>query len=351
MHNTQQLLPEWYPQEAVILAWPDEHTDWAPWLDEVRQTYRQLIEAINNADAGVILLVRPTMIDDVRAALEGMGNVLLVGADYNDTWVRDYGFLTCQSPKGMQPIEFTFNGWGNKFNAAKDNRINQSVLAELCQLPLKTFSQVVEGGALEIDEQGNLLSTQLCLLNPERNGDMSLDAYKQLFTDSLGAESVYIFTHGHLEGDDTDGHVDTLVRFTPDKGIVVQGCENRQQDSHYEGLHALVNEVQQAFPEHEVFSLPLPNINNEDSERLPASYANYLITNSCVLCPVYQQPEDDEALAVLAQAYPNHRIVPINGLPLVQQFGSVHCISMQVPKSTLKPHIREQLLRGVTVYG
>ncbi|AEE21296.1 Agmatine deiminase [Glaciecola sp. 4H-3-7+YE-5] len=352
MVNAMRLLPEWAPQEAIILAWPDDKTDWQPWLADVIQVYLTIIATLNQAGTGVILLIR----DDQRSTFTSLSKdfaqpidrVLLVRADYNDTWVRDYGFLTCHSSGGMQPIEFNFNGWGNKFDAKKDNQINQQVLAGLCRLPLQSFDVVAEGGALEIDDAGVLLSTEFCLSNPERNGDMTMSQYRGAFKVALGAKSVHIFQHGHLEGDDTDGHIDTLVRFTPDDGLVVQSAFNVPDDSHHAGLAALVTECREALPEHKIFELPLPCVFNQQGERLPASYANYLINNKQILCPVYQQPQDDLAMEVMAKAYPGHSIVPINCLPLVQQFGSLHCISMQVPVSTLTFDISQKLATGVS---
>ena len=348
MSNALQLLPEWVKQEAVILAWPDQDTDWRPWLANVRQVYITIIQALNAANTGVILLVKAAEVNACKALLAADAKVLLLVADYNDTWVRDYGFLTCASTAGMQPLEFTFNGWGDKFDARKDNLANRNYLASLCQLPLITVDLVAEGGALEIDEAGHLLSTQFCLSNPKRNGDLSLEKYRDIFKHYLGASHVSIFENGHLEGDDTDGHIDTLVRFTLDKGLVVQSAFNRPDDHHFAGLAALVEECQAALPEHKIFELPLPEIYNPDGDRLPASYANYLICNQHVLCPVYQQPEDQQAMDIMQQAYPDFTIVPINCLPLVQQFGSLHCISMQVPQNTLKPEIVQQLNAGVS---
>lgn len=348
MENTLQLLPEWAPQEAIILAWPDKKTDWLAWLDNARQVYLDLIKAINQAGTGVILLIREQEIASFETLAGELQKVLLVSADYNDTWVRDYGFLTCQRANGLQPIEFTFNGWGNKFNAQKDNLINKNVLAKLCKLPLISFDLVAEGGALEIDQQGHLLSTSFCLLNPQRNGDLSLQQYAQMFSQSLGAKKISIFDNGHLEGDDTDGHIDTLVRFTPENGLVIQSAYNRPNDPHFSGLAALVEECRVKLPEHQIFELPLPEIYADDGGRLPASYANYLINNQQILCPVYQQAEDQQALKILAEAYPAYKIVAINCLPLVQQYGSLHCISMQVPDGTLKNDVLTQLNQGVS---
>lgn len=343
-----RLLPEWAPQEAIILAWPDAQTDWQLCLAEVRAVYLEIIKQLNRAQTPVILLIREAEIREIQTHLPAKATLLLVNADYNDTWVRDYAFLSGESANGMQPIEFIFNGWGNKFDAHKDNQINQGVLADLCQLPLQSIPIVAEGGALEIDEQGHLLSTQFCLNNPERNGTLSLTQYRDVFHQQLGATRVNILENGHLAGDDTDGHIDTLVRFTPDKGLVIQSAFNRPEDSHFEGLRALVQECRAELPEHEIFELPLPNIVNQDGQRLPASYANFLISNQQILCPVYGEPEDRQALSIMKYAYSDYKIVPINCLPLVQQFGSLHCITMQVPTGTLKPEIVNKFSHGVS---
>ncbi|GAA0355015.1 agmatine deiminase family protein [Bowmanella denitrificans] len=351
MTDSRRLLPEWAPQEAVILAWPHQDTDWAPWLEKARSLYLELIAAINQANCGVLLLIREADMADFQTRAAHCQQVLLLKANPNDTWLRDYGFLTCASEQGMQPVEYQFNGWGNKFDARRDNLANRDILARLCKLPLISTEMVAEGGALEIDGEGHLLSTALCLLNPERNGAMSLDQYQAQFKEYLGASRVSIFEHGHLEGDDTDGHIDTLVRFTPDKGLVIQSCFNRPQDAHFDGLQALVDECRTALPDHQVFELPLPEIYSAEGDRLPASYANYLINNQQVLCPIYGQPEDKVALEVLTKAYPAHNIVALDCAVLVQQYGSLHCISMQVPQGTLKDDVMAQLRKGVTVYG
>lgn len=351
MTQSLTLLPEWQPQEAVILAWPDAQTDWAQWLNEAQQTYLDLIAAINRHSCPVILLLRSEQIPLLQSRLPQTAQVLLVPADYNDTWVRDYGFLTCLAGENMQPVSFQFNGWGNKFKADKDNQINTSVLSALCRQSILENDWVLEGGAVEINAEAVLLSTAFCLSNPERNGALSLSEYQQRFAKALGASQTLILENGHLEGDDTDGHIDTLVRFTPDNNLVIQAANNRPEDSHYSGLSALVEECQQHFPKRDLFCLPLPLICNQEGERLPASYANFLISNGAVFAPMYGQPEDAQALEVLAMAYPQFRIVPVNCQALVQQYGSLHCISMQVPTQTLKSDILSQAQSGVSVYG
>lgn len=347
---TMQLIPEWHPADAVVLAWPTEQTDWAPWLERAQSTYVKLIEEINAANAGVILLCAEATIPRVRQLLCPEQRVLIVSAQYNDTWVRDYGFLTVAAKPHNRPIEFVFNGWGNKFDATLDNQVNQRYLAQMCLAPIASSRMVAEGGALEIDGQGHLLSTASCLFNPERNGSATTEDYSAEFAKLIGQAQFTIFENGHLEGDDTDGHIDTLARFTPNKGIVVQASRNRPDDKHFAGLEALVDECNSSLNDHEVFTLPLPFIENEDGERLPASYANYLICNDKVLAPVYNQPEDEATIETLNQAYPEHDIVPVDCSVLVQQFGSLHCITMQVPTNTLKPSVVSQLHKGVTIY-
>ncbi len=352
MHGNRTMAPEWHDIDAVMLAWPHAQTDWAPWLEEARTTYLNVISAVNRNNASVILLCAPDDVDNVLSRLPESAQVLIVPASYNDTWMRDYGFITCKDSDGNgSPVEFRFNGWGNKFNAAEDNLANQRYLAAMCKSALRSSPIVAEGGALEIDENGHLLSTAQCLLNPERNGDMSLSAYEDAFKDMLGCSKVTVLQNGHLEGDDTDGHIDTLVRFTPNEGLVIQACNNRPNDSHFEGLKALCDECALELPEHEQFHLPLPKIVNDEGDRLPASYANYLICNNAILLPVYGEEEDAEAIKTVKRAHPNHVVEPIDCSVLVRQYGSLHCISMQVPTNTLKDSIITTLKKGVSIHA
>ncbi|WP_133467871.1 agmatine deiminase family protein [Paraglaciecola marina] len=350
MINKFKLLPEWVAQDAVILAWPDENTDWQPWLNQARAVYIEIINTLNLTDTAVILLVRQNAIESCKRLIPKNAKVLLVTADYNDTWLRDYGFLSVSDGNRVSPIEFTFNGWGEKFDASKDNQINKLALQQFCISDIHAIDLVLEGGAIEIDDNGHLLSTALCLQNPKRNGVKSLTDYQQDFASTLGATTSTILKHGHLEGDDTDGHIDTLVRFTPTNGLVIQTAFNRPKDPHFRGLDDLKLECIAAFPNHQIFELPLPHIVNNEGQRLPASYANFLISNQHILCPIYQQPEDELAIVTIKNAYPDFTIVAINCLPLVQQFGSLHCITMQVPEGVLKPEVLQSLKNGVFLY-
>jgi agmatine/peptidylarginine deiminase len=346
------LLPEWAEQEAVLLAWPHQDTDWCDNLPHVQNTYIELIKAINKTESVVLLLCPASIANDVKTLLtqqiDEQSQVLIITCDYDDTWVRDYGFLTVSDNRNNFPISFEFNGWGQKFDAAHDNQVNVH-LAQLCQQKLISVPTVLEGGAIEIDENQHLLSTGSCLFNPKRNGRMDDDAYKTLFQQFLGAKQVSIFKHGHLEGDDTDGHIDTLARFTPLMGIVLQCADNRPQDPHFAELFKLQYEISQVLPKHKIYPLPLPFVVNADGQRLPASYANFLILNRHILMPIYGQAEDDTAVYEIQKAYPNYAIIQIDCRALVQQNGSLHCVTMQIPQGTLKADVLEQARQGVTI--
>ena len=348
LNQQYTLLPEWADQEAVILAWPHKYTDWVDNLAQVQECYLTLINAINMANAVVILLCSEEEIAHLQASLAGHNKVLILPTHYNDTWVRDYAFLTVSDNMKNYPVSFTFNGWGQKFDAELDNQVNLS-LAKLCQQNLLINPTILEGGAIEIDENQHLLTTASCLYNPKRNGHMTKQQYETLFTEYLGAKTVTVFNHGHLEGDDTDGHIDTLARFTPLMGIVLQGADNRPHDPHFAELFKLQYEVSQALPAHKIYSLPLPFVAKQDGERLPASYANYLILNRHILVPIYGESEDSKALQIIQGAYPNFKIIPLPCVSLVQQNGSLHCITMQVPTNTIKAEFIELAQAGVSV--
>lgn len=347
---TLTLMPEWAEQEAVILAWPHANSDWAPWLDEARGTYQTLIEAINTSGCVVVLLCHEEDIGLVRSIIPYNAHLIIVPAKYNDTWTRDYAFVTCEAKSRNVAVNFKFNAWGQKFDATLDNEVNASYLAPLCQRKMLHVDFVLEGGAVEIDQNQHLLSTRSCLFNPKRNGKADEQTYAPYFSSLLGASVTTLIANGHLEGDDTDGHIDTLARFTPLHGLVVQSSFNRPDDEHFAPLFKLKHECEQALPSHTIYELPLPLIINQDGQRLPASYANFLICNRRILFPIYNQKEDEEALEVIAKAFPNHYIVPIDCSVLVQQFGSLHCITMQVPTNTLQTDLLARAREGVFVY-
>lgn len=333
---------EWYPQQMVQITWPHEGTDWAPMLKEVTECYLRLAYEIAirepllvvAQDAGAVERLLTEQLP--RRAVE---NIRYFECPTNDTWARDHAFLTLLGTGGLEYIDFKFNGWGGKFTAKKDNAINRR-LFEAGILSGRYFDRLhyeLEGGSIESDGQGTILTTTCCLLNENRNGGATKSEAELALTEYLGAERVLWLEHGELAGDDTDGHIDTLARFCPNDTIAYVQCSDKE-DALYASLQAMEEEIK-AFRTAEgkayrLVPLPMPApIYDEDGERLPATYANFLIMNNAVLLPVYGQPANDAAAhQALVRAFPHYEIVDVNCNALIRQHGSLHCATMQYPK-------------------
>ena len=329
---------EWAAQDAVLLAWPHAGTDWNDNLDSVRSCYTALISSLL-PHVKVLLLVSSDEIGrEARTALAARvtpGRLRLLEVPYHDTWLRDSGPISVFDDGEPMWIDFRFTGWGGKFDAATDDEL----IERLWTLPLfshlthERIEFAIEGGAIETDGKGTLLTTWQCLR--QRHQGATDEQIRGALTEALGCDRVIALEHGALEGDDTDAHIDTLVRFASSTRIVYQGCDD-PLDSHYAELQAMAQELAalctrdgQAY---ELHALPwAPPIHAADGRRLAASYANFLITNGAVLMPGYGVPTDRAAAEVLAEAFPAHTIVPVPCRPLIEQNGSLHCISMQLP--------------------
>jgi len=261
--------------------------------------------------------------------------LLLIVAPTDDTWARDHGPITVLD-EDNQPLllDYTFTGWGGKFDADKDNTLNRRLP---WQLPLHSPSLVLEGGAIDTDGQGNLLTTRHCLRNPNRNPDLSEAELSALLKEQLGVTDIWWLDHGELEGDDTDAHVDTLARFVDARTIAYVQCRDRE-DSHYSGLAAMEKELQALALAHNLTLVPLPLPTpqfNREGERLPATYANFLITNEKILLPVYGCNTDEAAIDALRAVCGNRTVAPVNCRVLIEQHGSLHCVTMQLPRGAV----------------
>ena len=343
---TFRLPPEWYPQDAVMLTWPHADTDWAPFLSEVIPVYLEIAREVLSRQALVLVCHNQTVQARVRELFENsqidQSSLYTVVIPCNDTWARDHGPITLINENGeSKAMDFTFNGWGGKYEASLDNAINAHLLkATFTSAQHQVCSMVLEGGGIEVDEKGNLLTTEQCLLNPNRNPNLSREQIESELKDTLGVNHILWIKHGELDGDDTDSHIDTLARFAPNNTIAYVQCSN-PNDDHYPELHKMERELQALTNQQgESFNLvPLPWPDpcfNAEGERLPATYANFLVINGAVLLPIYRQAENDQtAINQIQKAFPDHEIIAIDCLPLIQQFGSLHCISMQLPKGFL----------------
>lgn len=343
---------EWAPQSAVLITWPHAATDWVDMLDEVTENYVHLAYAIAQRQPLAIIVVEGL---DVKRLLEkrlpqtALRNIHYITVPTtNDTWVRDYGFLTVLSTGGAELMDFRFNGWGGKFAAEHDNALNAQLFDKKLfkghYVDVLNFE--LEGGGIESDGCGTLLTTAECLLNPNRRreGDAVSSPDKaqmeELLKEKLGVDRVLWLHHGYLAGDDTDSHVDTLARLCPDNTIVYVQCTDTD-DEHFAELAAMEAELQ-AFrtiegKPYRLIPVPLPDACYDGDDRLPATYANFLIMNKAVLVPTYAQPEKDAlALQCIQKAFPHHEIVGVDCRALIRQHGSLHCATMQFPREVVR---------------
>ena len=319
---------EWEPQEGVQLTWPHAGTDWAPMLDEIIATYREMAREIAKRER--LLIVAPE--DAAR-------DMLRIVCDTDDTWARDHGFISLVDDKGHRRLlDFRFNGWGNKFPAALDNAINRQLYdtGELKGDYVDCLDFVLEGGSIESDGKGTVFTTSGCLLAPHRNQPLTKAEIEERLKRELHAERIVWIDHGALTGDDTDGHIDTLVRICPDDTLLYIGCDD-PHDEQYEELQLMETQLRsfrtmEGKP-YRLVRLPMPRPIFNGEERLPATYANFLVINGAVLCPTYAQPNlDAEALRLIGEAFPGREIVGIDCRSIIKQHGSLHCCTMQFPR-------------------
>ena len=332
---------EWEPQSGVMLTWPHVGTDWCDMLEEVERCYVAMAVAIARYEP--LLIVTPD-VEGVRERLRGVMDVEGVrfcSCPTDDTWARDHGFLTVLKGRGARLLDFCFNGWGGKFGAEQDNDINRRLYGEGCLSGeyVDCLDFVLEGGSVESDGQGTLLATAQCLTAAGRN-DMSEDEVAAYLCERLCCDRVLWLRSGLLEGDDTDGHVDTLARFCEHDTIAYVNCRD-EEDVHYVGLQAMEEELRSfrtsGGAPYRLLPLPLPDAIYEGSERLPATYANFLVINGAVLMPTYGQPlKDGLAMEAMRIAFPHRDVIGVDCRALIRQHGSLHCSTMQFPEGVLR---------------
>lgn len=309
------MLAEWENQSMVQLTWPHEGTDWAPILDEITAVYKEMAREIRKRE--------PLLIVD--------------SIPHNDTWARDHGFITIEETsfdhksKALVLLDFCFNGWGDKFEATLDNQINKHLFEQglVKGVYEDHLDFVLEGGSIESDGKGTIFTTECCLMAPHRNQPLTKQEIENRLKEWLGAERIVWLQHGSLLGDDTDGHIDTLVRICPYDTLLYTGGDKDHPDL------ALMEEEMKSLrtlegKPYRLLKLPLPRPIFDDGDRLPATYANYLVINGSVLVPTYNQPDlDEEAMRIIGQAFPDRQIVGIDCRAVIKQHGSLHCCTMQ----------------------
>lgn len=332
---------EWEDAECVMLAWPHEQSDWNYILEDARTTVAQIVEVA--ARYCCVLLIGPAEL--CRSSVESYNfdpkRVRFVDVPTNDTWVRDFGPLSVEVNGSLHLLDFKFNGWGLKFPADKDNLVTGRLFeAGLFTAQYENrLNYVLEGGSVESDGMGTLLTTSECLLSPNRNGGWNEDRIVDYLKSVFGIDNLLMLRKGALSGDDTDSHIDTLARLAPGNTIIYCGSGNESNPNHH-ALESMLLELvwfrtRQKEP-YNLIELPLPDPIEIDGELLPATYANYLLLPGAILLPSYRQPRKDFlASQVLKIAYPEREVISIDCVTLIRQHGSLHCMTMQLPAGAI----------------
>ena len=342
----RRLPAEWEHDPAVLLAWPHPESDWAPILNEACKCVADIAEAVASLGRRVIVITpdpEATSAAIPIAAAKGLLTTVLYTT--NDTWARDFGPITLAGPDEGEyaPIDFQFNGWGLKFASDRDNLVNRHLLSQgVISAPLTNcLSFTLEGGSIDSDGLGTLITTSECLLSPNRNGSCSREEIDNYLRSTLGMDRIIWLDHGSLAGDDTDSHIDTLARFAPGGKLLYNSCSD-SSDPNHDAIEAMETEILALAPDYGLtpVALPLPSpvFDPDDGHQLPATYANFLALPEAVLMPTYGQPEaDSRAAAIIAEAF-GRPVVEIDCRILIRQHGSLHCMTMQIPSGALDPN-------------
>ena len=339
------LIPEFAAQSGIALTWPHAASDWCDSLTDVIPVYTAIARAVMAYERLLVICHDEPHRNTVTQALEQAGlsgdRLGMACLPTNDTWIRDYGPLVTANDTRLTLHDFVFDGWGGKYPASLDDRISRRLHDAGCfgSIPLRRHSLVLEGGSIDTDGCGTLLTTSRCLLDSGRNSGIGRAGMETRLRDSLGATRILWLDHGELAGDDTDGHVDMLARFCSADTIAFTRCD-RQDDPHYPSLEAMADQLggfaSASGQPYRLVPLPLPApCFDADNRRLPASYANFLILNDAVLMPAYNDPADTLAAQALQGCFPDRDIIPIDCLPLIRQSGSLHCATLQLAAGIL----------------
>lgn len=336
---------EWENPRAILMAYPSNETDWSDILHEARKQFNDIIEALIEGREFVWLIANDGILDkEVRERIEDNEGRIISEIPYNDTWTRDYGPITVIETSDdrhsfLKELDFGFNGWGLKFASDKDNMVNLNMV-NMGYRPSSAYENnrdfILEGGSIDTDGKGTILTTTRCLCSPNRNGGKTKQQLEIILREKLGARNILWLDYGFLEGDDTDSHVDTLARMAPEDTILYVGPPSDRTDIHYSELKKMEDQLRSfrttSGKTFRLLSLPLPEpIYDKNGDRLPATYANYLVTGWNLYMPVYDQPVNDlNAKHVLQMAFPQHKIYTVDCRILIRQHGSLHCSTMQL---------------------
>jgi agmatine deiminase len=328
---------EWEPHAATWLSWPRrEGISFPDSFDRVMPALRAMVEALIESEHVCINVSNRAHEAEARAVLDGlsMERVSFHLIPTNEPWCRDHGpiFLTRDVDPKLAVVDWDYNAWGNKYPPFDLDEVVPSRVAEILDVPVFYPHMILEGGAIDVNGAGTLLTSELCLLNSNRNPQLSRDEIEQRLRDFFGVREILWLGPG-IAGDDTDGHIDDLARFVSERTVAAVVEENRD-DENYEPLRenlARLREMKIGDRRIDIVTLPMPKRIVREGLRLPASYANFYIANSCVLVPTFTDPNDEAALSILQKSFPNRRVFGIDCRELIWGLGTFHCLTQQQP--------------------
>jgi len=341
--QTKLILPaEWSFQDAILLCWPHSSMDWQPILKDVEPEFEQIAFHICQFQRLIIIAQdkhhQAYILDRLDSINAKIDNIQWLIHKTNDTWCRDFAPVCVKSDHEMLALNFEFNGWGNKYPSVLDNSTNDAIKQHnILKCSLNTIPFVLEGGSIDTDGLGTLLTTKACLLSEQRNPSYTQFDIEQLLLKQLGSDRIIWIENGYLSGDDTDSHIDNLARFCNTTTIAYASCE--PDDEHYPALSKMENELKQLKTKdgnpYQLIPLKIPLPIYDDEERLAASYVNFLITNDLVLVPTFNDKQDAINIAKLQDIFIERTVIGIDSRNIIKQSGSIHCLTMQLPQYTI----------------
>ncbi|EPP1572783.1 agmatine deiminase family protein [Campylobacter lari] len=311
-------IAEWQKQELLLLSLPHENSDWKPYLEEILQSYEEFVKAVANFQK--VLLIAPSEKDFQR--FKHIKNIDFFKCDTNDTWIRDFGAIdVCEDDK-LIGLDFIFNAWGDKFQSTLDNAVNLKLFAQKLSGKLEKIDLILEGGSIDFNGQGVMLTTSACLLNENRNSHLNKEQIETKLKEIFGLKQIIWLNHGYIKGDDTDHHIDTLARFINEKTIAYCVCKD-ENDEHYAPLKAMEEELKKTG--FDLLELPLPKPLYFEGKRLGATYANFVFVNGGLIVPTYNDENDALVLENLQKACKDRKVVGVDARVFLRQNGSLHC--------------------------
>ncbi|AJC87828.1 agmatine deiminase [Campylobacter insulaenigrae] len=311
-------IAEWHEQELLLISLPHKNSDWKSYLEDILKAYEEFIKAV--ARFQKVLLIAPSKDDFER--FQNINNVDFFQCQTNDTWIRDFGAIDVYEDKKILALDFTFNAWGDKFQSSLDNAVNSELFERKLLGKLEKIDFILEGGSVDFNGKGVMLTTSACLLNENRNSKLNKDEIEKKIKDIFGLEKIIWLNYGYIRGDDTDSHIDTLARFINEETIAYCICED-ETDEHYKPLKAMENELRKSG--YKLVSLPLPKPIYYEGKRLGATYANFVFINNALIVPTYDDKNDQIIIDKLQKICKNHKVIGVDARVFLRQNGSLHC--------------------------